>query len=134
MSWNESSSKDTTRAIALCDSAGYFNCAINTQREDMGKKDENGVYERKWWDDYAVRNGYREATNEEVALYLRYVRLQEAVGEEMDIKCIITNYNTQVVCEWKKPTLWDRIMRELFLLKVRFEFWLNGKVKYDLPF
>ena len=33
MSWNEKSSKDKTRAIALCDASGFFNCAINTQRD-----------------------------------------------------------------------------------------------------
>ena len=69
---------DTVTAIALCDSNGYFEVAINCLRDgDMGEKDENGVYERKWSGDYIdcygdERNTLRPATQQEIDLYLQY--------------------------------------------------------------
>ena len=139
MSWNEESSKDKTRAIALCYPNGYFNCAINTQRDDMGKKDENGVYERLWWSDYALESeDYRPATYKEVVLYLRYVKWQQAVEDDLRVKCIVTDGSTHVICEECKPSLWYRLKCEWNYIKVRFKYWLDGKEypmpKDDLPF
>ena len=138
MSWNEESSKGKTRAIALCYSnGGYFNCAINTQRDEMGEKDENGVYERLWWDDYALENeDFRPATDKEVVLYLRYVKWQQAVGYDLKVKCIVTDGSTHVICEERKPSLLERLRIEWYYLKARFNAWLDGKEyqKDDLPF
>lgn len=127
MTWNESSADETTRAIALCHPSGYFCCAINTQRDVMGRKDENGVYERKWWNDYALtEENYRPATNQEVALYLRYVNWQDAVGEDYKVRCVITGDCTQVLLEERRPSLWYRIRCLWNYLKAR----LWG---YDIP-
>lgn len=87
MSWDNPDLKEgkTIRAIALCgwDSGDWFTVAINAVRDgQMGEKDENGVYERKWWGD-AIWNdsdatNIRRASIAEVNLYLRYVTLEEA--------------------------------------------------------
>ena len=76
---------DATRAIALCDGT-WFYCAINALRDgDMGPKDENGVYERKWWGDDIYNTDVedvRPADLGEVELYLKYVNLEEEAKEE----------------------------------------------------
>lgn len=76
MSWDEEFCGETVRAVALCDSNGYFNQAINACRDsDMGEKDENGVYSRIWYADHIESGGkgnVRIATPKEVELYLMY--------------------------------------------------------------
>lgn len=75
------------RAIALCDHNGFFMKAINAVRDgDMGKKDEHGVYERKWYGDY-IGNGnvsdIRPASYTEVLFYQKYCSLD---AEEAEVK------------------------------------------------
>lgn len=100
MSWDNPDLKEgkTIRAIALCggDSGDWFTVAINAVRDgQMGEKDENGVYERKWWGD-AIWNdsdatNIRRASIYEVNLYLQYVTLEDAaeIGPEDEIIALI---------------------------------------------
>lgn len=80
-SWKEHESDDC-RAIALCNQDGWFYIAINCLRDgDMGRVDENGVYERRWATDYIYDSAHdlRPANREEVDLYLKYVSDMEVL-------------------------------------------------------
>lgn len=84
---------EKTRAIALCD-GNWFDTAINTLRDGaMGKKDENGVYERKWYGDdiyNADVEDVRPANLSEVGLYLMYCSLEyEAKLNGQEVVAII---------------------------------------------
>lgn len=69
----------------LCEGT-WFYVAINALRDgDMGEKDENGVYERKWWGDdiyNADVEDVRPANLSEVQLYLKYCNLDEEARED----------------------------------------------------
>ena len=69
--WNE----DGETAIAFSMNGRWFNEAINCCRDgDMGKKDEDGVYERHWFGDdiYGIGvENVRYATPSEVELYIK---------------------------------------------------------------
>lgn len=92
----------TARAVALCDGS-WFNTAINVVRDsDMGRLDENGVFERKWYGD-DIFNGevedLRAANSKEVELYLRYCKLEDDAkedGREM-VAIIKGEYRTDVI-------------------------------------
>lgn len=77
--------KDKVRTIALCDGT-WFYVAINALRDgDMGEKDENGVYERRWWADDIYNTDVedvRPANLAEVELYLKYCNLDEEARED----------------------------------------------------
>lgn len=131
--WNDNEKIGDIRAIALCDCTGYFHEAINCLRDGaVGKKDENGVYERHWYEDNLYCYGdetasLRHATNEEIELYLQYVPLEKAIGGELceanDIsykivdKRISPDYNFDyILVEYSTP-LWKRIKNWLFRWK-----------------
>lgn len=71
------------RAYALVDSDYYFGTALNLYRGgDMGEKDENGIYSRKWGGDCAntcdnFEESVRVMTRAEVKTYLQYVKLRD---------------------------------------------------------
>ena len=122
MSWENEYRGETLRAIALCDSAGYFDTAINCMRNgSMGEKDKNGVYDRKWWGDYIDCYGdegktLRPATAEEVALYKQYCPEQFFDGTwidgEMRVRIIAEvddRYGHHVVQEVLSPVWWKRL-------------------------
>lgn len=127
--WVKNKEKGNIRAIALCNTTGYFFEAINCLRDgSMGEKDKNGVYDRHWYGDYIDCYGdesesLRPATNEEVALYLDYVPLEDALGKiffknstniKIIDKCLSSSINfNYVVVEYSRP-LWRRI--KTFLL------------------
>lgn len=120
--WANNRNNGNIRAIALCDATGYFNEAINCMRDgSMGEKDENGVYERHWYGDNIdcygnERESLRLATKEEIDLYLQYVPIEDAVGENFcdhcKVKivdmCFTTPCFGYVVVEYYVP-LWQRI-------------------------
>lgn len=122
--WANNRNNGNIRAIALCDASGYFFEAINCMRDgSMGEKDHNGVYERHWYGDNIncygnERESLRLATKEEIDLYLRYVPIEDAVGENVvhddfkvnivDINCTPFTYFDYVVVEYYVP-LWQRI-------------------------
>lgn len=131
--WVKNREKCNIRAIALCNTTGYFYEAVNCLRDgSMGEKDENGVYERHWYGDYIDCYGdesesLRPATNEEVALYLDYVPLEDALGKiffknstniKIIDKCLSSDINfNYVVVEYSRP-LWWRI-KNFFLKKCK---------------
>lgn len=82
---NKKYEKDKVRTIALCDGTWFF-CAINALRDgQMGEKDENGVYARKWWGDDIYNTDVedvRPANLAEVELYLKYCNLDEEAKED----------------------------------------------------
>ena len=90
--WDKASQSykpETTRAIGLCHPIGgstWFEVAINTLRDgDMGTKDENGVYSRKWWGDNIYNadvKDVRPASIAEVGLYLKYCDLDKEIYAE----------------------------------------------------
>lgn len=103
--WNNNKFYGTIRAIALCDSTGYFFEAINCMRDgSMGKKDSNGVYDRHWYGDYI--NGDEQnlsvATKREVELYLKYVSIEQAIGDlyadHYDVQVVKTEYSDCFKC------------------------------------
>jgi hypothetical protein len=122
--WANNQNNGNIRAIALCDPTGYFNEAINCMRDgSMGEKDENGVYERHWYGDdincYGnERESLRLATKEEIDLYLQYVPIEDAVGENFcdhcKVKivdmCFTTPCFGYVVVGYYVP-LWQRIKK-----------------------
>lgn len=124
MSWDNEFEKGL-RAIALCDSTGYFVAAINCVRDgDMGKKDKNGVYERIWYGDYIENDrneNLRPATIDEVNLYMSYIPVEEAIGnsdfynlKNKFIKQSIGKYVSYVIIEttphnWYRK-LWNNIL------------------------
>ena len=122
VSWDEIEdwkTKKTIRAIALCDRCdkhGYFYVAINAMRDgSMGEKDENGVYERKWWGDYIENSDVsdiRPATLSEVQLYLKYCPLEvEAKFNKEEIVAVIYGeHHTDVLVRPKKDSWWKRIL------------------------
>lgn len=124
MSW-ENGWDDKVRAIALCDSANWFDVAINCMRDgSMGEKDERGVYDRKWWSDEAGigmdDSDLRPATAEEVALYRDYCpeqfksRLYFDGDTRIRVIGVVTDrYGTHVVSETLPPPFWKRI-RNMF--------------------
>ena len=77
--------KERTRAVALCEGTWFFQ-AINTLRDgDMGKKGEDGVYERIWWGDdigNSTAENVRPANRSEVELFLKHCSLDEEAREE----------------------------------------------------
>ena len=96
MSWYEEGSvfdpvskqmvHERVRSIALCNGT-WFHAAINTQRDgSMGAKDENGVYERIWWEDDVMSSDavtdFRPATLAEVELYLKYCPIEEEAEKD----------------------------------------------------
>ena len=122
MSWENPNEKGTW-AIALCDSTGFFCEAINCARDgDMGKKDENGVYERIWYGDNIECYGdeldtLRPATRDEVELYLEYVSLEDAVGNLSEEPCSVhivhksySEYVNSVVVRFVAPSWWKRLL------------------------
>ena len=119
------------RAIALCDSSGWFFEAINCMRDgSMGKKDSNGVYERTWFGDSIFADELstlRPATREEVELYLEYVSLSAAIGDcygdGADVRVITKDYGkyiSSVVFEYVNPPLWKRIINKFRKEKLPF--------------
>lgn len=124
MSWeNEYHNGEWLRAIALCDSANYFEVAINCMRDgSMGEKDGNGVYERKWWSDTAGEayddRDLRGATKQEVALYKQYCPEQFQNGTwidgEMRVRIIAEvddRYGHHVIRELLPPVWWKRLWK-----------------------
>lgn len=122
MSWNEEDLDGSSiRAIALCDDTGLFYEAINAPRDgQMGKKDENGVYDRIWWGDY-IENGcdvkdVRPATKEEVDLYLKYCPIENR-RDMIDDEHVVTiisqpTYTIVVVCYYTTIAIWLRRMKK----------------------
>lgn len=98
MSWCESGFTAVygfvkARAIALCDGT-WFYAAINAIRDsDMGKMDENAVFDRTWYGDdihNADVEDVRPANIEEVELYLKYFDLSdEAKVDGREVVAII---------------------------------------------
>lgn len=69
------------RAIAAVSETDWFGMAINCIRDgDMGKRDEDGVYERFWASDQASNIDLRNATPAEADLYLKKVPMREILG------------------------------------------------------
>ena len=54
----------------------------------------------------------------------------------MNVKCVIADQYTQVICECSKPSVWERIRTWWNLFKARYYAWRNGEeYKEDnLPF
>lgn len=75
------------RAYALLDSNNQFYIALNCYRDgDMGTQDENGIYSRWWYTDYAdaaeeFEQTKRPMTEFEVERYLSYVG-DEVISED----------------------------------------------------
>lgn len=126
MSWDNKIYNEKVRAVALCASDGFFYAAINCMRDDdMGKRYDDGVYERKLWGDY-IQNGehknLRPATKEEVSLYLDHVSMREAIGDiyDLDSNIVVTDirrdygeYFSSVVVELKTKGFWKTIIDRL---------------------
>ena len=68
------------RAYALIDQHTLFDTAINCCRDgSMGEKDDNGIYERHWYGDYAdsadsFKDTVRPMDSSEIDMYLDYVK------------------------------------------------------------
>ena len=119
MSWDNEEdvkTKKTIRAIALCDYRGYFDVAINAMRDgSMGEKDENGVYERKWWGDgisYGYDTNVRPADWIEVRRYFYYCPLKDQFSAYgLKVSKVVYGYDRTVV--YMKPKLslrWRRFV------------------------
>ena len=145
LAWNPETKKyesETVRAIALCDPSGYFMQAINCMRDgDMGKKDENGVYDRIWYGDYIdcygnERETLRPATAKEVELYKKYCPIvddyfwpyEKAVAEVRiaDTTYIVKQRRSWPMCHLLKVVEWlcylpKRLKRKLRSLKYRWQ-------------
>jgi hypothetical protein len=121
MSW-ENECEQGLRAIALCEESGFFYDAINCVRDgDMGCKDENGVYWRTWYGDNIECYGneldtLRPATKEEVELYLKYIPIDEAIGDDCSDKfnsrvarLSVNKYVSYVIVETIQQTWYSKL-------------------------
>lgn len=120
MSWYNRYNGENVRAVALCDSTGFFYSAINCMRDgSMGEKGEDGVYSRIWWNDYIQSDevGLRPANAEEIKLYLAHCPLESQMewdDLQARVICQGTGINgTHVVVEHYKPT-WRTCLRRRF--------------------
>lgn len=143
MSWDEKDGDEYVRAIALCDSNEFFDEAIKAPRDgSMGKKDENGVYERIWYGDYIGNGGdvknVSYATREEVDRYLRYCPIENrrdmcddehvvAIIHEPIFTVVIVCYYTTLAIRFRRVV--NRLRRKYHHYKylIKYRLWNKRK-------